>query len=174
MKAVFLDRDGVVVADKGYVYKRSDFELLVGVPEAIKKLNRANFLVIIVTNQSGVARGYYSEDDLKLFNSYMISKLEKHGAKIDAIYYCPHYKEAKLDEYRKDCECRKPKPGMLVKAAKEYGIDLNASWVVGDKISDVLAGKAAGCKTLFIGKEKGGADVFAKDLNEAVDYIIGQ
>jgi len=172
MKAVFLDRDGVITVDKSYQYQTHDLELIPGAAAAIKKLKAGGYLAIIITNQSGVARGYFTEDDLLAFNSHMLKVLENEGAKADAVYYCPHLKGAKIAYYRKDCACRKPKPGMLIKAAKEYGVDLSRSWVVGDKASDVDAGKAAGCRTILIGKEKGKADALAKDLSEAVEYIL--
>ncbi|MBU0591108.1 D-glycero-beta-D-manno-heptose 1,7-bisphosphate 7-phosphatase [Candidatus Micrarchaeota archaeon] len=179
--AVFLDRDGVIVADKGYMHKISDFRLLSESANAIKKLNSAGFLVIVITNQSGIARGMYTEDDMHKFNAHMISELKKSGATIDAIYFCPHHnKEAKVEKYSKDCDCRKPKPGMILKAAKEHDIDLNSSWMVGDMESDMKAGKAVGCKTIMIDGSKGAngrqttAHAIANDLNHAVDYILNK
>jgi len=174
MKAVFLDRDGVVVADRNYQFRISDMEILEGVPEAIISLNEAGFQVIIVSNQSGVARGYFSEKDVRKFNDYLASELKKAGARIDGMYYCPHHPtEAKVAKYRKDCDCRKPKPGMLLCAARDHNISLPKSWVVGDKDSDIGAGKAAGCRTIFVGKDQSkAADFFAKDLKDAVARIL--
>jgi D-glycero-D-manno-heptose 1,7-bisphosphate phosphatase len=174
MKAVFLDRDGVITVDLGYVHLIEDLKLLPGAVEAIKRFNAAGFLVVIVTNQSGVARGYYTENAVKRFNRHLVSELKEHGAKIDAVYYCPHHREGAVKKYMKDCDCRKPKPGMLLRAAREHCIDLKGSWMVGDKVSDVLAGKAAGCRTIIIGGRKGEADGAAKDLKAAAAYILGR
>jgi len=173
MIAVFLDRDGVVIKDKNYQYKVADLELIEGASDSIKRLNAAGFLVIIVSNQSGIARGYFTEKDLEEFNSALLSEFKERGAMIDAIYYCPHHPtEAKVKKYMVECDCRKPKPGILLKAAKEHGIELSKSWMIGDKESDVFAGKAAGCRTVLIGRKNALADYSAKDLNEAVDYIL--
>jgi len=172
MKAVFVDRDGTLIKDIGYPHRSEDFNMLPSTSKAIKKLNEGRYLVIVVTNQSGVARGYFSEKEMKKFNAYLISEFRKKGARIDAIYCCPHHKNAKIKKYRKDCVCRKPKPGMLLRAAREHRIDLKESWMVGDKKSDVLAGKAAGCKTIFIGARSLGADEVAKDLKQAAKHIL--
>ncbi len=176
MKAVFLDRDGVVVADGNYQFKTSDMKILDGVPQAIIRLNQAGYLVIIVSNQSGVARGYFTEADVVSFNTYLVVELKKAGAKIDAAYYCPHHAtEAKVKKYLLDCDCRKPKPGMLIRAAKEHGISLSESWMIGDKISDVKAGKSAGCRTVYIGKEKNsGADATVAAISNAVEFILSK
>jgi len=172
MKAVFLDRDGVIIVDKNYQYKTEDLEFIPGSPNAIKQLNDAAYKVILISNQSGVARGYFTEDDLKKFNKHLAEELEKRGAKLDAVYYCPHHKEGKIEEFAKECGCRKPKPGMLLKASQEHEIDLSSSWMVGNEPKDIEAGKAAGCKTISTGSEKGEADFIAKDLNEAVKIIL--
>ena len=164
-RAVFLDRDGVIVKDKGYVHKIEDLEIIDGAAEAIKNFNKANFLVIVISNQSGIARGLYREEDLETFNREMIKRLNILGAKIDGIYFCPHHpKEAKVERYNRVCECRKPAPGMILKASKEHNVDLKHSWIIGDQESDVTAGKKAGCKTILIGRD-------AKDLNEATKMI---
>lgn len=171
-KAVFLDRDGVIIKDKPYQFKIEDIEIIEGVATAINKLNRAGFLVIVITNQSGVARGFFSEDEVKKFNSYLIEKLKEKNAKIDEIFYCPHHPNGIIEKYKKECSCRKPSPGMILEAAKKYNISLENSWVIGDKESDILAGKKVNCKTILIGNKKYGAHYKAKDLLEAVNKIF--
>jgi len=166
-KAIFLDRDGTIIADKGFVHKKEDLELLPGAVEAIKLANHHGFLVIVVTNQSGIARGYFTEDQLKAFNAHLAWTLKTQGARIDAFYYCPHHPEAPIKAYRKDCPCRKPRPGLLLKAAEELNIDLAKSYMVGDSPRDVEAGKRAGCHTILLGRE-------AKNLLEAVQLILSR
>ena len=136
-KAIFLDRDGTINIDKNYLYKISDFEFLPGVLESLKKLSDAGFLLFIITNQSGIARGYYTEGDFAVLNRWFISELNKHGIIITDIYYCPHHPEAKVEKYRISCDCRKPKLGMFYKAISQYNIDLNKSFAVGDKERDL-------------------------------------
>ena len=149
-KCVFLDRDGVInekAPEGDYIKNWSGFEFLTGVKEAIKKLNKAGFLVIIITNQRGIAKGLMTEGDLKDIHTKMIEELKKSGAKIDGIYYCPH------DE-KDNCNCRKPEIGMFLKAKKDFNIDLNKSWIIGDSKYDIIAGKNAGCKTILLINEK--------------------
>jgi len=175
MKAVFLDRDGVIVADKGYHYKLSDFELLSDVPKAIKKLNDSGYFVVIITNQSGIGRGYFTEEDFENFNNHLLAELKKSNAHVGAIYYCPHHPTDGIGRYRKNCDCRKPGFGMFLQAAKEHSIDLSDSWMVGDNISDMIAGNSAGCRCIFIGSTKPvEAESCARNLNEAVDYILSR
>ncbi len=167
-RAIFLDRDGVIVKDKGYIHKIEDMEIIEGAADAVKAFNNAGFKVIVVSNQAGIARGYYKEDDTVEFNKAMLDKLEKAGAQIDAVYFCPHHPtEGKVEKYSKVCECRKPAPGMILQAAKEHEIDLRYSWMIGDRQSDIEAGKKAGCKTIFIGEDKG-----VKNLKEAAGIIL--
>jgi histidinol-phosphate phosphatase family protein len=145
-KAVFLDRDGVInkrAPGDGYITCSQEFELLPGVTEAIALLNRAGFLVIVVTNQRGVARGLYSQSDLTQIHSKMKNDLAVAGAHLDAIYFCPHDREP-------PCDCRKPAPGMLLTAAAEHHIDLPNSWMIGDSDTDREAGCRAGCRTITI------------------------
>jgi len=145
-KCVFLDRDGVInkkAPEDDYIKNWSEFDFLPGVKEVIKKLNKAGFLVIIITNQKGIAKGLMTEEDLKDIHLKMIKELKKGGAIIDGIYYCPH------DE-KDNCNCRKPKIGMFIKAKKDFNIDLNKSWMIGDSKSDIIAGQKAGCKTIFV------------------------
>ncbi len=163
-KAIFLDRDGTIIADKGFVHKKEDLELLPGVAQAIKMAKEAGFLVVVVTNQSGVARGFFSEKEVRDFNAHLKRTLAEQGAEIDAFYYCPHHPQAPLADYRLECNCRKPRPGMLLRAAQEMGINLSQSWMIGDSPRDVEAGKRAGCKTLLLGK--------GTDLLKAVNQIL--
>jgi D-glycero-D-manno-heptose 1,7-bisphosphate phosphatase len=149
-KAVFLDRDGTINEEMGYINHASRFRVFEFVPEAIKILNQCNFLVFIVTNQSGVARGYFSEDLLKTLHKKLILKIEKEHAKIEKIYFCPHHPKEGLQKYRIDCNCRKPKPGMIEMAKKEYNIDLKNSYIIGDRYKDVQFGKSLGLKTIMV------------------------
>jgi D-glycero-D-manno-heptose 1,7-bisphosphate phosphatase len=164
-KAIFLDRDGTITADKGFVHKKEDLELLAGAAEAIKLANRHGFLVVVVTNQSGVARGLFTEEEVKTFNAQLAQILAEQEARIDAFYYCPHHPQALLSTYRKVCDCRKPAPGLVLKAAREMGIDLSRSWTVGDNPRDVEAGRLAGCSTILLGKD-------VKNLLEAIQMIV--
>ena len=136
-KAVFLDRDGTINLDKGYVYKISDFEYLPGVKEGLKLLQKAGFLLIVITNQSGIGRGYYDEDDFEILNGWMLWDLENEGIYIDKTYYCPHHPQATILKYRKKCNCRKPEIGLYQKAIEDYEIDIGQSYVIGDRIRDL-------------------------------------
>ena len=148
-RAVFLDRDGTINVEKDYLYQAKDFEFIPGVPEAVRLLNQAGVLVVVVTNQSGVARGYYSEDDVESLHRHIASELEKSGAHVDAWLYCPHHPDGR-GSYSLQCSCRKPLPGMLHEAAVRYDIDLENSTIIGDKLADIEAGKAAGCRTVLV------------------------
>jgi D-glycero-D-manno-heptose 1,7-bisphosphate phosphatase len=149
-RAVFLDRDGTINIERDYLFRCGDFAFIAGVPAAIKQLNTAGFLVIVVTNQSGVARGYYSEADVDNLHNYIQQQLSLIGAHVDAFYYCPHHPDKGIGAYRKVCSCRKGEPGMLLTAAAEHSIDLASSFIVGDKLADVQAGLAAGCKPVLV------------------------
>ena len=127
-KAIFLDRDGTINVEKHYLYKIEDFEFLPGVIAALKKLQDVGFLLIIITNQSGIARGYYSEEDFLKLNTWMLDELKRHDVFILDVYYCPHLPDASIDKYRKTCECRKPKLGMFDQAVIEHNIDLGHSF----------------------------------------------
>ena len=141
-KAVFLDRDGTINHDSGYVHKTEDLVFIKGSIEAIKKLNENNFLVIVITNQAGVAKGYYSENEVKKFHDKINNELQKHNAHIDQFYYCPHHPDG-LGEYKTSCQCRKPHSDLIEKAIKEYNIDRKKSFMIGDKDSDILTGENA-------------------------------
>ena len=147
--AAFLDRDGVINEDRGYVHRAEDFRLLPGVVEALQLLGREHALVV-VTNQSGIARGYYTEAQHHALSEHLRTLLRPHGVAIEAIYHCPHHPEAALAQWRLDCDCRKPAPGMILRAAAELGLDLRASLLAGDRAGDVAAGRAAGVGRCFL------------------------
>ncbi|MFH0768481.1 MAG: D-glycero-beta-D-manno-heptose 1,7-bisphosphate 7-phosphatase [Chloroflexota bacterium] len=138
VKAVFLDRDGTIVKDVHYCRRAEDFEILPTVPEAIRLLNQHGFKVVITTNQSGIGRGYFTEATLLQLHEYLKKELAKYGACIDAIYYCPHHPDD-------GCQCRKPEPGLLLKAGQELGINFSHSFMIGDTEIDIMAGKSVGC-----------------------------
>jgi D-glycero-D-manno-heptose 1,7-bisphosphate phosphatase len=148
--AVFLDRDGTINEQMGYINHISRFQLLPGVAAAIRKLNENNIPVVVVTNQSGLARGYFPEELLVAVHEKMTVMLAGQGAHVDGIYVCPHHPEAKRDEYRADCDCRKPKPGLLLRAAREMGLDLANSFVVGDRWSDLKTAAACGAVPVLV------------------------
>jgi len=154
-RAVFIDRDGTINVEKDYLYLPSEFEFLPGVPEAIRRLNEAGYLVVVVSNQSGVARGYYTEEDVLHLHRHIASLLEQSGARVDAWYYCPHHPSGR-GSYALPCRCRKPLPGMLLEAARRHDIDLESSIMIGDKAVDVAAGRAAGCRSILVRTGYGG------------------
>ncbi len=167
-RAVFLDRDGVICYDVHYMSSPDQFRLMPGVGEGIRKLNEAGFLVIVVTNQSGLRRGLITEENLKKIHERMIRELSSYGARIDDIYVCPCLPE-------EDCDCRKPKPGMILEAAKKHNIELSSSYMIGDKQIDADAGKAAGCKTILITEDPSlKADYKVKGFKEAVEIIMSE
>jgi D-glycero-D-manno-heptose 1,7-bisphosphate phosphatase len=147
-KAIFLDRDGVINVDKGYVYKIDDFEFMKGIFDALLALQKAGYLLIIVTNQSGIGRGYFSEKAYKKLTDWMLGEFKKKDIFISKVYHCPHTPEEK-------CKCRKPMPGMLLRAIDEFNIDSNSSWMIGDKRSDMEAGKRAGVKKCLLVEHDG-------------------
>lgn len=142
--AVFFDRDGVLNKDTGYVYRKEEYQWFPGAIETIKFFNDKEYFVFVVTNQSGVGRGYYCEQDVRTLHDWMNSQLAKAGAHIDAFYYCPHHPEAKLEKYRQICNCRKPGPGLIMQALTEWPVDIQQSFIIGDKSSDIEAGRSAG------------------------------
>lgn len=150
LPAVFLDRDGAVNEEVDYLGAIEQFEFIAGSVEAIRLLNDAGLKTIIITNQAGVARGLYDEKRLRQIHYYMEEELRKQGARLDGVYYCPHHPTAGLGAYKIDCACRKPRPGMLKQAARDLKIDLQKSFVVGDKLSDLQAGRAVHCKTVLV------------------------
>jgi len=168
-KAVFLDRDGTLNIDYGYVHKIDDFHFIEGSIEALKKLKEMGYLLVLVTNQSGIARGYFSEQEFLQLTEWMDWSLADRGVDLDGIYYCPHHSEAKLAEFKQDCDCRKPKSGMLLQAIEELNIDPARSIMIGDKIEDLLAGQGAKIGTNILVRT--GKEVTAKGEDEA-DYVL--
>ena len=142
--AAFLDRDGVINVDSGYVGRWEDFEYLPNVIQGLTLLQSAGYKLVVVTNQSGIARGYFTEDDFLLLTEIMKADLENRGVILTAVYYCPYLADAALEPYRVNSELRKPEPGMLLKAAQDHDIDLSRSIMVGDKASDMVAAERAG------------------------------
>jgi D-glycero-D-manno-heptose 1,7-bisphosphate phosphatase len=162
--AVFLDRDGVINDNSKIVNQPKDLILLPGVAMAIKRLKQAGYLVCIVTNQGGVELNFLTEADLAAIHSHLQSLLREQNTGIDEIVYCPHF--------RQNCDCRKPKPGMILALAAKYNIQLAESWMIGDRESDILAGKAAGCRTVKLGEASPAADFNCRHLGEAAAYIL--
>lgn len=148
--ALFLDRDGTINIEEGYLSDPDRLELIPGSAEAIREANEAGLRVFVVTNQSGVARGLHSEADILAVHRRLEELLAAQGARLDALYYCPHHPDAGSPPYRKVCTCRKPKTGMVEQAAKRFGIDLASSFLVGDKCIDIETGKNAGCGTVLV------------------------
>lgn len=170
-RAVFIDRDGVIVEDPGYVHKLEDFKLIPNSVEGLKLLK--NYKLFIITNQSGIGRGYYKFEDFLNYSNRVLKELEKHKIKIEKTYYCPHKPED-------NCECRKPKTRFLKEAEKDFDVDLKKSFVIGDRKGDFEMGRNAGCKTIHVltgyginAKNDVKPDYFAKDLLEAAEWILG-
>lgn len=153
-KAVFLDRDGTINRDKGYLYRAEDFEILPGVIEGLQLLQKAGYLLIVVTNQSGIARGYYTEQEFQSLNAWMVKYFQENGILISGVYYCPHLPDASEPEYRKICRCRKPGIELYERAVKDFHINLSQSYVVGDRIRDCSICKMTGCRGFLIGKSE--------------------
>ena len=148
-KAAFLDRDGVINIDHGYVYRAEDFHFIDGVFDACRQLQSLDYRIIVVTNQAGIGHGYYTESDFQALNEWMLAQFSKHGVNVTGVYYCPFHPQAKLPTYRRVSPYRKPGPQMLLDAAKEHKIDLSSSFIVGDKLSDLEAGQAAGVGSAY-------------------------
>ena len=164
-RAVFLDRDGVINIDKNYVHKIEDFEFIKGVKEALKHFLDAGYTLIIITNQSGIGRGYYTKEDFEKLTNWMLNELKKDSILIKKVYFCPHKPEDK-------CECRKPSPKMILDAKKEFDIDLKNSWLIGDKESDIEAGLNAGIKkTILIGDRPSKAKFVVKSILDTISII---
>jgi D-glycero-D-manno-heptose 1,7-bisphosphate phosphatase len=161
-KAVFFDRDGVLNQDSGYPYLPEHIRWIPGAFEAVKAANDAGYKVFVVTNQSGIARGFYTEEDVQSLHRWMMKQCAAEGGKIHDFIYCPHHPDEGRGAYRVECECRKPKPGMIQALIKKHGLDAGNSFFVGDRAIDMEAAKAAGVKgCLFTG---GNLDVFLKPL----------
>jgi len=155
-KAIFLDRDGTINVDTGFVHKIHKFEK--GAVKGLKLLQNLNCKLIIVTGQSGIARGYYTEQDYHKFMKNMYSDFKKYKIKIEKDYFCPHHPKEGIGKYKINCDCRKPKIGMVKKASKDFNIDLSKSWVIGDKTDDIKMGENAGCKTILLKTGYAGKD----------------
>ena len=174
--AVFLDRDGTINAEKGYVYRPSDWEWLPGSVEAIARFNRMGFLVVVVTNQAGIARGLFRETDVRRLHDTVNRMLAARGSRIDAYYICPHHPDFGKVRH---CPCRKPSPGLLFRAQRELGIDLRRSYLIGDKASDIAAGRAAGVTSILVGTGYGSCErsrvprstPFVDDLLAASEWV---
>ncbi len=190
-KAVFLDRDGVVnelvyfpeqgVIDSPFI--ASQFQLCRGIIPAVNKFQNAGYKVIIASNQPGIAKGHITEENFVKIKETMKKQLKKGGAVLDGEYYCFHHPDARVKQYKVDCKCRKPKPGLILQAAKDMNIDVSQSWFIGDNLTDIKAGKNAGCHTMLIGKmrcelcdlmDNQGVkpDVIKLNITEASEYIL--
>jgi len=148
--AVFIDRDGTISEEVGYINHPSRFRLFPYAADAIKLLNDNGWLAILVTNQAGVARGYFSEEMIQTVHGAMTANLESNGAKLDAIYYCAHHPSVGEPPFRFDCDCRKPKPGLITRAVQDFEINIRVSWMVGDRYSDIELARNAGLKSAFV------------------------
>ncbi len=175
-KAIFLDRDGTINRFVGFLRRIEEFELLPGAAEAIRRINASGYLAIVVTNQPVIARGEVTPAELREIHNKMETLLGKEGAFLDGILFCPHHPdkgfEGEVPELKIQCGCRKPKPGLLLQAEKRFHIDLSRSWMIGDSQSDILAGKAAGCRTALIGEEDFGQELTAGSLAELIGQIL--
>ncbi|BBA53153.1 D-glycero-beta-D-manno-heptose 1,7-bisphosphate 7-phosphatase [Fusobacterium varium] len=169
-KAILLDRDGTINVEKDYLHKVEDFEFEKNVVEALKIFSSLGYTMAVVTNQSGIARGYYTEDDLKKLNEYIKKELEKHGVIIEKFYYCPHHPENGIGKYKIDCICRKPNTGMLDEAIKEFNIDRTSSFMVGDTIADIDAGSRAGLTPVLV-KTGHGMETLQKIGDRKIDIF---
>src|SRR3990170_3023018 len=169
-KPVFLDRDGTIVVHEPYLSSPDQLKLLPNAAEGIRLFKESGYLVIVITNQSGIARGFFDEERLTLIHKKLMSMLKDEGVEIDDIYYCPHYTEGVVEEYKLDCDCRKPKPKMLLDAAKKHNIDLIQSLMIGDSEVDMLAGKNAGCKCVLI--KNGCTDSTNTASITMMDYVV--
>ena len=193
MKAVFLDRDGVInelvyYQEQGIIdspFTVEQFRLLPSVGQAIKRFYEMGYKVILVSNQPGIAKGHMSEETFDKIREEMKEELAKDGALLDGEYYCFHHPEAKIERLKANCECRKPKPGLLFQAAKEMDIDLSQSWMIGDGLIDIKAGKGAGCRTILLGRmkcelchlmdeENARPDAITSNLMEAAQLIVSE
>jgi len=185
--AVFLDRDGTICREVGYVNHVDRLELLPGSAEALRRINESGRLAVLVTNQAGAARGYFPRELIESVHQKLKALLAQGGARIDAYYYCPHHPEVGEAELRRECDCRKPGPGMLFRAREELNADLSRSWIVGDSFKDMEAGQAAGVPGVLLRTGYGKGELLYKapgssakpariadDLPEAVEWILAR
>jgi len=168
-KACFLDRDGVLIEDRNYLSDPADVRLCPHVPEALRLLREHGFLLIVVSNQSGIARGYFTVEDLRRVEARIAGLLAEQGVLLDDVFYCFHHVKGVVPEYAVECTCRKPKPGMLLEAARKHGIDLKESLMIGDKVSDIEAGFAAGCRAAALVRSGHGAEQDLSAFPQAAD-----
>lgn len=185
-KVIFLDRDGTLNEEVNYLYKPEDLKLLTGVAQAIRMWREAGYKIVVVTNQAGVARGYYTCEDVEHLHEYMNQELKKRGAWVDYFFYCPHHPVYGIGEYKKECTCRKPGTGLFQKAEEYYRIDKKHSYMIGDKLLDIQAGHDYGVGTVLVGTGYGADiyrqqkadgeepiyDFYAEDLMGAARYIM--
>jgi histidinol-phosphate phosphatase family protein len=180
-KAVFIDKDGTLIPDIPYNTDPDLIRLEDNSIEGLRKLQQQSYLLIIVSNQVGVAHGFFEEEKLTAVKKKIIDLLDSENIYLHAFYYCPHHPAGKTQKYNIDCDCRKPKPGMLLKAAKDFDIDLSRSWMIGDILNDVEAGRRAGCNAILIDNnnetewhlnEFRKPDYMAKTINQAAEYIL--
>lgn len=164
-KTIFLDRDGTINEEVNYLYKKEDLKLIKHAADAIALFNEAGYQVVVVTNQAGVARGYYTEEDVKVLHEYLNEVLKKSHAHIDAFYYCPHHPEYGIGEYKTICRCRKPDIGLLEQAEEQEKVDKTGSWMIGDKLSDTKAGNKYGIRSILVGTGYG-KEIYEKDRQE--------
>ena len=169
-KAVFLDRDGTIVVHEHYLSSPEQLKLLPNAVEGLRLFQEHGFLVVIVTNQSGIARGIFDEERLSLIHKKLAQMLEEEGIVLDGIYYCPHLKEGIVEQYKVECDCRKPSPGMLLDAARRYNIDLPQSLMIGDSEADMQAGKTAGCTCMLIKSDR--VNGAASASLSGIDYVV--
>jgi D-glycero-D-manno-heptose 1,7-bisphosphate phosphatase len=180
MKAVFLDRDGTIVVEKGYITVADDIELIPGAADAIIRLRAAGWKIYVATNQGSVGKGMITEEELSAINFRMLSMLGAEGAELDGIYVCPHHPNGSVPEYTMECECRKPRPGLLERAASENDLDLSQCVMIGDTIRDLEAGRSAGARAILVLTGHGpdtaaldhGAEHVAADLAAAVQWLL--
>ena len=175
-KALFLDRDGVINVNHGYVCTPERTDFIDGVFDLCRRARQHGYLLVVVTNQAGIGRGYYSEADFHAYMNWMRQVFVEQGAPLDAVYHCPHHPEAGVGEYKRDCDCRKPAPGMILAAQRDLDIDLAQSLLVGDKASDIEAGRRAGvgaCIRVRSGRDDAAmrAKLNTDDLQAAIDRI---
>ena len=184
-RAVFLDRDGVICTEESYISDPRQLRLIPGAVEAIRLFNQSGLAAVVITNQSGVARGFFPEEAIADMNLAMKELLKEYGACLDGIYYCPHHPEGIIEPYRKECDCRKPAAGLLMRAARDHGIDLSRSYLVGDKRTDLECACRAGVKGILVLTGYGAEEckhidhapgvhpaIIAADLREAAGWIL--
>jgi len=173
-KAFFLDRDGIIIKNIPYLRKVDQIEFLPDVQKAIRKINKNNYICIIITNQSGIARGLVSIEELNDIHNNIMEKIKKGRGKIDAIYFCPHHPNAKIKKFSMTCMCRKPKPGLILEAEKIHNLELKDCYLVGDQDIDFEAGSKANCKSFIIKKSMmiNNKEIIFNNLKEVVDFIL--